>query len=91
MARSSPVRGSVVDVCFESHLPMVNTILRTGCKKKIVIEVLAQLDRHTVRGVALTPTEGLARGTNVEDSREPLKRGWAGMLCTHVRCFRKDD
>jgi len=40
---------------------------------KIVIEVLAQLDAHCVRGIALTPTQGLARGTEVEDTGGPLK------------------
>jgi F-type H+-transporting ATPase subunit beta len=67
------VRGSVVDVCFKDHLPMVNTILRTGNSKEIAIEVLEQLDRQSVRGVALTPTEGLARGMKVENIGETLK------------------
>jgi F-type H+-transporting ATPase subunit beta len=40
---------------------------------KIVIEVLAQLDAHRVRGIALTPTQGLARGMAVEDTGGPLK------------------
>ena len=35
---------------------------------QIVIEVLAQLDARHVRGIALTPTQGLARGTAVEDT-----------------------
>ena len=39
----------------------------------IVIEVLAQLDAHRVRGIALTPTQGLARGMAVEDTGGPLK------------------
>ena len=67
------VRGSVVDVSFENDLPRVNTILRVGNKHEIAIEVLEQLDRHSVRGVALTPTEGLARGMNVENTGETLK------------------
>jgi F-type H+/Na+-transporting ATPase subunit beta len=67
------VRGSVVDVHFEEHLPTVNTILRSGRDNEIAIEVLAQLDRHSVRGVALTPTAGLARGMKVEDTGETLK------------------
>jgi F-type H+-transporting ATPase subunit beta len=40
---------------------------------KIAIEVLAQLDAHHVRGMALTPTQGLARGMVVEDTGGPLK------------------
>ena len=39
----------------------------------MAIEVLAQLDAHRVRGIALTPTQGLARGMTVEDTGGPLK------------------
>ena len=44
-----------------------------GEKGQIVIEVLAQLDARHVRGIALTPTQGLARGVAVEDTGGPLK------------------
>jgi F-type H+-transporting ATPase subunit beta len=67
------VRGSVVDSRFDDHLPAVYSVLRTGADKRIVIEVLAQQDAHHVRGIALTPTQGLARGMAVEDSGGPLK------------------
>lgn len=67
------VRGSIVDVLFEKHLPPVYTLLRAGRESKIAIEVLTQLDAHRVRGIALTPTEGLARGMAVEDTGGPLK------------------
>ncbi len=67
------VRGSVVDVRFDAHLPPIYSVLRTGAERQIVIEVLAQLDAHHVRGIALTPTQGLARGMAVEDTGEPLK------------------
>lgn len=66
------VRGSVVDVRFDRQLPAIYTVLRAGVAKEIVIEVLAQLDAHHVRGIALTPTQGLARGTAVVDSGGPL-------------------
>jgi F-type H+-transporting ATPase subunit beta len=66
------VRGSVVDVRFENQLPAIYSVLRTGADKAVVIEVLAQLDAHQVRGIALTPTQGLARGMEVEDSGGPL-------------------
>ena len=66
------VRGSVVEAQFERHPPCINSELRAGADNKIVIEVLAQSDGHRVRGVALTPTEGLARGTAVEDTGGPL-------------------
>ena len=67
------VRGSVVDIRFDEHLPSIYSVLRAGTEKKIVIEVLAQRDAHHVRGIALTPTQGLARGMAVEDTGGPLK------------------
>jgi F-type H+-transporting ATPase subunit beta len=66
------VRGSVVDIRFEAHLPPVYSVLHAR-EGKIIIEVLAQLDAHRVRGIALTPTEGLARGNPVEDTGGQLK------------------
>ena len=67
------VRGSVVDVRFEEHLPPIHSVLRAGEKGRIVIEVLAQRDARHVRGIALTPTQGLARGMVVEDTGGPLQ------------------
>lgn len=66
------VRGSVVDIRFEAHLPPIHSLLHTGAEGKIIIEVMEQLDAHRVRGIALTPTQGLARGMRVEDSGGPL-------------------
>ncbi|KAB2887265.1 MAG: F0F1 ATP synthase subunit beta, partial [Desulfobulbaceae bacterium] len=56
------VHGSVVDIRFTDSLPPITTLLRAGKADEIAIEVLAQLDRNRVRGIALTPTQGLARG-----------------------------
>lgn len=67
------VRGSVVDVRFDRHLPPIYSVLRAGDDGRIVIEVLTQRDARHVRGIALTPTEGLARGMAVEDTGGPLK------------------
>jgi F-type H+-transporting ATPase subunit beta len=67
------VRGSVVDVRFDGPLPPIYSVLRTGVENKIVIEVLAQRDARHVRGIALTPTQGLARGMVVTDTGGPLK------------------
>ncbi len=66
------VRGSVVDVRFENNLPSINTLLHTGKNKQIAIEVLAQLDDHHIRGIALTPTQGLARGMAVATEGKEL-------------------
>jgi F-type H+-transporting ATPase subunit beta len=67
------VRGGVVEAEFESHLPVVYSILTCGQDSKIVIEVLIQLDLHRVRGIALTATQGLARGMPIEDTGVPLR------------------
>src|SRR5450432_3946878 len=67
------VRGSVVDVRFDGHLPPIYSVLRAGADRHIVVEVLAQRDARHVRGIALTPTQGLSRGMAVEDTGGPLK------------------
>ena len=67
------VRGSVVDVRFEDRLPPIYSLLLAGSTAKISIEVLTQLDHQHVRGIALNPTQGLARGMPVEDTGAPLK------------------
>ncbi|MDD5471193.1 MAG: F0F1 ATP synthase subunit beta [Sideroxydans sp.] len=67
------VRGSVVDIRFERYLPPVYSLLHAGQDGRVAIEVLTQLDAHTVRCIALTPTQGLARGMLVEDSGGQLK------------------
>ena len=67
------VRGSVVDVWFETNLPSIFTLLHTGEKKEIAIEVLSQIDSNRIRGIALTATQGLARGMRVETDGEQLK------------------
>jgi F-type H+/Na+-transporting ATPase subunit beta len=67
------VRGSVVDVRFDESLPPIYSLLRAGNEPRVDIEVLMQLDRHHVRGIALHPTQGLARGMAVEDTCGPLK------------------
>ncbi len=67
------IRGGVVDVQFERTLPPVYRVLRTGAKRDIVIEVLEQLNARRVRGIALTPTQGLARGMSVDDTGHALQ------------------
>ena len=66
------VRGSVVDVWFDTNLPSIYKLLHTGDKNEIAIEVLIQLDAHRVRGIALTPTQGLARGMAVQSEGKEL-------------------
>ena len=59
------VRGSVVDIGFDQYLPPIYSLVRTGKHSETAIEILAQLDDHTVRGISLTATQGLARGMSV--------------------------
>ena len=67
------VRGSVVDATFSERIPSLLHVLRAGDDGGVVIEVLSHLDAHTVRGIALNATRGLSRGSEVIDTREPLK------------------
>ena len=53
-------------------MPPIYSLLHAR-EGEIAIEVLAQLDAHRVRGIALTPTQGLARGMVVQDTGGPLK------------------
>lgn len=66
------VFGSVVDIRFDQGLPSIYSILVAHSSRQIVIEVLAQLDLRHVRGVALTPTQGLARDCPVFPTGGPL-------------------
>ncbi len=67
------VRGSVVDAHFPEHLPARFNLLRAGEDRSIAVEVLAFLDGHSVRGIALTSTRGLARGAAIHDTGGPLQ------------------
>jgi F-type H+/Na+-transporting ATPase subunit beta len=67
------VRGSVVDARFTDHLPSIFHVLKTGQDGHTIVEVACHLDAHTVRGIALTPTRGLSRGSSVVDTGQPLK------------------
>lgn len=67
------VMGSVVDVRFPEGLPAVHNALRTGDDRSIVIEAVGHLDRQRMRCIAITPTQGLARGDAVVDTGESLQ------------------
>ena len=66
------VRSSVVDVSFPTA-PSIRNVLKAGDNGQVIIEVFTQLDNNTVRGVALTPTQGLARGSTVIDTGKPFE------------------
>ncbi len=65
------VRGSVVDVRFSGRLPPMNTRLMSP-DNSVVLEVVSHLSADTVRAVALTSTQGLARGAGIIDSGAPI-------------------
>lgn len=70
------IRGSVVDVHFKQHLPAIHTLLYVNDMnnpKAIILEVLEQRSARDVRCIALTPTQGLARGMLVLNSSKPLR------------------
>ncbi|MEN6602144.1 MAG: F0F1 ATP synthase subunit beta, partial [Bryobacteraceae bacterium] len=66
------VRGSVIDACFPDRIPALFNLLETANGSKAVIEVVAHLSADTCRGIALTSTQGLARGDSVNDSGRTL-------------------
>ncbi len=66
------IRGSVIDAHFPTQIPDLNNELRAGEGGKVVVEVVNHLDANTIRGIALTPTEGLFRGSVITDCGRPL-------------------
>ena len=66
------VRGSVVDARFPGQPSALRQQLRAGRDQAVVVEISAHLAADTVRGIALTSTQGLARGDPVQDSGGPL-------------------
>lgn len=47
--------------------------MRAGTQYEIAIEVVTYLSAKVIRGIALTPTQGLARGAQVLDTGQPLQ------------------
>ncbi len=77
--RVTQVIGAVIDAEFPpDRVPNVTNRLEIhqdlpdGKKLKIVSEVAMQLEGGIVRAIAITPTEGLRRGTPVLDTGESL-------------------
>jgi len=66
------VRSSVVDARFSKRLPRLYDVLRGGEGDEIIVEVLSHLDFKTVRGIALTSSQGLAEGSRMLDTQQPL-------------------
>ena len=67
------VVGGVVEARFPGQLPAINNLLAAGTDNSILVEVALHLDAHTVRGNALTPTQGLALGSTIRDQERTLE------------------
>ena len=66
------VRGSVIDARFPLHMPALYNRLLAGEDGNVAVEVISHLSSEVVRGIALTPTQGLMRGALVVDSGQPF-------------------
>lgn len=71
--RVRSVRGSVIDIRFEQHLPELQSLLISESKRSIFAEVTAHVDEKTVRALGLNPTAGLQKGTVFYDTGDALK------------------
>jgi len=67
------IRGSVIDAHFPNQLPPIYNVLKGGDHSDVIVEINTHLDSKTVRGIALTPTQGLARNSNIIDTGFPLQ------------------
>ncbi|MDJ0534328.1 MAG: F0F1 ATP synthase subunit beta [Xenococcaceae cyanobacterium MO_207.B15] len=67
------IRGSVVDVLFPDSLPELHSLLTAGENTRVALEVMTYLSSELVRTIALTPTQGLARGSIVNNTGHPLQ------------------
>ena len=67
------VNDNVVDLRFSDHLPAIRNQIRTEDRDPtVIVEVLQHTSDHTVRCVAMTPTEGLQRGVAMTDTGSPI-------------------
>ena len=69
--------GSVVDVRFDpGYIPLILNALKVNIEKKpepVVLEVIHHIGDNRVRCVAMSATEGLYRGLEVEDTGKPIR------------------
>lgn len=67
------VRGSLVDAHFPGQIPSLNNLLITGEDRSIMVEVISHPSPETIRGIALTPTQGLAINSVIMNTGNPLR------------------
>jgi F-type H+-transporting ATPase subunit beta len=69
----SQIIGPVVDVAFTGDLPPIYTALAvTAEKQRVVLEVQQHIGDKQVRAVAMSSTDGLVRGQEVENLGHPI-------------------
>jgi F-type H+/Na+-transporting ATPase subunit beta len=88
------VMGPVVDVEFEGELPAINTALRVtnasvgNTEFNLVLEVAQHLGDSVVRTIAMDATEGLVRGSKVQNTgkmiQAPVGEGVLGRIINVV-------
>jgi F-type H+-transporting ATPase subunit beta len=72
------IKGVVIDAVFTDRLPEIYTALRIdlsgsdGSARTLIAEVQQHLGDDRVRAVAMDSTDGLARGTVVVDTGQPI-------------------
>src|SRR4051794_6746208 len=73
------IKGVVIDAVFDGNLPPINQALRIRMPEQagraafdLIAEVQQHLGNDRVRAVAMDTTDGLARGTEVEDTGAPI-------------------
>jgi F-type H+/Na+-transporting ATPase subunit beta len=73
LGKISQIVGVVVDVEFDGHLPAIYNALKVKIDgRTLMFEVAQHLSETSVRAVALGTTDGLKRGTAVEDTGAPI-------------------
>ena len=78
IGRISRIIGPVVDVEFPADaMPEQYNLLTTevelaGEKKSLNLEVAQHIGDNMVRAISLQPTDGLVRGTQVQDTGGPI-------------------
>lgn len=88
--RVSRVIGPVVDVEFPPHgIPEINNALTItydlmGTSTSMTLEVAQHLGDGLVRAIALKPTDGLVRGTDVHDTGAPISVPVGDVTLGHV-------
>lgn len=68
------IQGPIVDVRFEKDVPRIYEalVIDLGKGKKLTLETEFEMGNNEVRTIAMGPTEGLARGTEVTSTGKPI-------------------